>query len=527
VERLQEVLGRLDRAALAILDLRNREVTSVGRSAQGLLGLMADTLAVGAPAWGPWSLVDARLRTQSGHERFSLLFAAAGKQVELGLLPDADDPDAARAWLTTPLGKVVTLRDERDDADRRLPEHQLERPLAFMLATSLHAGMRWVAPSPSRRAADLLTELGLPEQLAARCGKPWLIAERLGSGRLLPCCERFIEETTLAQCETTATGSLLAAWNSAGMQRIRRAWATGRPEDACVRDCPRFHGGSEADNWLREAPRSRAAHDNAALALREMAAGAEVLRARPQCVMISVSDRCNSRCIMCSLQAQPGTDVGEVGTVLTEAEAEEVESLFPVLRLLSVSGGEPLLEPRARSLIARLDAERFPDGTAHMVTNGLLLTPSLTRELRRTRLALTVSVNAACAETHELITGVRGGFEQVVGNLRVLVEAGRDFVARPQLTLSLVVMRSNFRELPAFMRLARSLDADLRLLPVFGDQAGQSIFTSEALLREVTDFLEQRVLPETAGLAPSFGHMVGHMIRVQRARLERRDFTPY
>jgi len=258
-----------------------------------------------------------------------------------------------------------------------------------------------------------------------------------------------------------------------------------------------------------------------------MAAGAEVLQALPQCVMISVSDRCNSRCIMCSLQAQPGTEACQDAAVLTEAEAEEIESFFPVLRLLSITGGEPLLEPRARALIARLDAERFPDGTAHMVTNGLLLTPSLTRELRRTRLALTVSVNAASAATHELITGLRGGFEQVVGNLRALVEAGRDFVAPPRLTLSFVVMRSNFRELPDFMRLARSLDADIRLLPVFGDQAGQSIFTSEPLLREVTEFLEQRVMPETTGCAASFGHMVGHMIRVQRARLERRDFAPY
>ncbi len=539
VERLGKLLSRLDHTVVGMLDRRNREITSVTKSPKGLLGLMGNTLAAGKPVWGSWKLVSVRELKKGG--RFRLRFAAGGTRVEFALLPDANDAAAAHAWHVTPLGAVVTVRDERKVEDRQYTENQLESLLAYLFATSIHPGMRWVSPPTQQRkvrarpaakpflspAADLPVAAGNADAVAARCPKAWVIAERLGSGKLLPCCSRFIKADTLALCESPETHTLLGAWNSEGMRRIRRAWANGCPEETCHADCTRFHGGSAEDRWILKAPISRPAYENAVMALKEFSAGVEELKSLPQSVMVSVSNRCNSRCIMCSSHAAEQWFPDLAGTTMNRAETEEIESLFPILRVLSIIGGEPLIEPEAQRFLARFDAVRFPDGVAHIVTNGLLLTPLLLRELRRTRLALTVSVNAACAETYEFITGLPNGYEQVLKNLRALVDAAPGFAVPPSLTLSFVVMKANYQELPAFMRLARSLNADIRLLPVFGDQGSQSIFTSEELLHGVTEFFEKQVLPEMNGYPPRYRQMVEYMVQVQRARLKRRDFSPY
>ena len=113
VTRLDALVSRLDRASIGRLDLRNREVATVARSAEGLLWLMADALAVGEPAWGLWRLTGVFGRRTAGHERFCLVFASGRTRVECAFLPDADDPAVARAWLKTPLGAAITVRDGR------------------------------------------------------------------------------------------------------------------------------------------------------------------------------------------------------------------------------------------------------------------------------------------------------------------------------------------------------------------------------------------------------------------------------
>lgn len=526
--RLARALTRLDRQALGLLDLRNREVREVRRSAEGLLRLIAHASA----AWGSFTLESVRNEEAQGHDRFALGFSDGQARVVLAFLPDADDPAAQEAWLRTPLGALVTVQDERDVAAQTDPMQQPERLLAWLLSTGIHGQMHWhplersEATPPPRRAASL--ELArLPAETFERCTKAWTMAERLGSGKLLPCCQRFLRRETVAQCEQVAETSLLSAWNSAGMQQVRRAWAQGQPWLTCEKDCMRMHGALEEDRWIFEVPTTPAVRDNALLALREMAEGAEVLKSLPQRVMVTASDRCNIRCVMCSITSTPEAMRAPAGHAMSQAEVDEIVALFPVLRLLSIGGGEPLLEPLVCQLLRRFDATQYPDGHVHMVTNGLLLSDAVLDDLWVTRLGLTVSVNASNTETYTRITGLPGGFERLMANLRAFNEAAPDFVVAPRLVLSFVVMKDNYSELVDFMHLARDLGAGIRLLPVFGELGDQSVFTDEAMLRSVTAHLAQRVLPATQGLPEGYRHMVEHVWRMHDVRLRAGDFRPY
>ena len=115
-----------------------------------------------------------------------------------------------------------------------------------------------------------------------------------------------------------------------------------------------------------------------------------------------------------------------------------------------------------------------------MITNGTLLDAGLLALLSQVRLSyVIVSLNAATRDTFLSITG-RDMFDRVVENLRTWARFGREHpVGSFRVYSSFVVMRSNFRELPQFIRLAQDLGTEIQLLHVIGDRGGEDIFVRQ------------------------------------------------
>jgi MoaA/NifB/PqqE/SkfB family radical SAM enzyme len=160
-------------------------------------------------------------------------------------------------------------------------------------------------------------------------------------------------------------------------------------------------------------------------------------------VTLYLTERCNSRCVTCDYW-RTGRDH------LTLAK---LEAMLPGLqrlgtRIALLSGGEPLLNPEWRAIASALrDAgiERW------LLTSGLSLAKHATAVAELFD-AATVSLDGANAATYQAIRGL-DAFDVVCDGIAALSRAG----LAPGLRVT--VQRTNYREMPQLVQLARRLGA--------------------------------------------------------------------
>lgn len=160
-------------------------------------------------------------------------------------------------------------------------------------------------------------------------------------------------------------------------------------------------------------------------------------------VTLYLSERCNSRCITCDYWRHGRADL----------TLEQVARLAPGLtamgtRVVLISGGEPLLNRQWRQIAELLRREGLK---LWLLTAGLALAKHA-RAASQLFDRITVSLDGACGATYAAIRGV-DAFDHVVAGVRAAAEAG------VPIGLRVTLQRGNFRELPDFIALARSLGA--------------------------------------------------------------------
>jgi MoaA/NifB/PqqE/SkfB family radical SAM enzyme len=145
----------------------------------------------------------------------------------------------------------------------------------------------------------------------------------------------------------------------------------------------------------------------------------------PRQLVIDVTYRCNSRCVMCSLWKTDGK------SELTLAQFDQIlsEPLFGGIERLMVSGGEPTLRKDLPSLveacIRRMPALR----TLSLITNGLwpervlFMVEEIARQCATGGISLSISVSLdGLEETHDTIRNVPGAFAKACETLEGLRE---------------------------------------------------------------------------------------------------------
>jgi len=315
-----------------------------------------------------------------------------------------------------------------------------------------------------------------------RCMAPWdSIEVHDRTGRVAPCegswPRREILGTPDGTCDGWLTDGILKSFQGDRMTSMRRLMVDGGRQATCNRHCPRF-----AESWSDlppvRLPRTEVFNSNLALGLSEFIEGSASVKSRPRNITISPSLKCNQRCRMCDLTDE---DAGATGIDTPPALLDELVELLPTTATVALTGGEPLTSGRIVKILQSITPERLPDTSYTLTTNGTLLTPALIERLRPTSMArIIVSINAATAATHELVTGTRGTFDKVIGNVAAMVAAAGGMPRKPTVTASFVVMKSNLGELGAFIELAARLKTEVRLLPIERDRMGESFFTDEA-----------------------------------------------
>jgi Fe-coproporphyrin III synthase len=160
-------------------------------------------------------------------------------------------------------------------------------------------------------------------------------------------------------------------------------------------------------------------------------------------VTLYVTDRCNSRCVTCDYWRH-GRETMTLGSV---------QALLPDLadlrtEIVVLSGGEPLLNPDWASIGETL---RNNGQKVWLLTSGLSLAKHA-KQAAKLFDAITVSLDGTDRETYQRIRGL-DAFDKVCEGIRAATASG----LRPGIRVTL--QRSNFRQMPLFVDLARDLGA--------------------------------------------------------------------
>ncbi len=165
-----------------------------------------------------------------------------------------------------------------------------------------------------------------------------------------------------------------------------------------------------------------------------------------------LTEGCNLACRHCWIapKYQAGSTV--YPSVPYELFVSIVKQAKPLgLGSVKLTGGEPLLHPNIVEILRFIRAEELG---LTIETNGLLCTPEIVEEIRQCKNPfVSVSVDGACAETHEWVRGVEGSFEMALTGIRNLVAAG----FKPQIIMS--IMRRNLNEIEELVALAEEIGA--------------------------------------------------------------------
>jgi MoaA/NifB/PqqE/SkfB family radical SAM enzyme len=160
-------------------------------------------------------------------------------------------------------------------------------------------------------------------------------------------------------------------------------------------------------------------------------------------VTLYLTERCNSRCVTCDYWRHGRADMS----------LRAVQRLLPSFaqletRVVLLSGGEPLLNPEWSAIAQTL---REAGLKAWLLTSGL----SLAKHARRAAEhfdAITVSLDGTDRPTYQAIRGL-----DALDNVCEGIRAAAHYGVAPSVRVT--VQRSNFRQLPAFVSLAKELGA--------------------------------------------------------------------
>ncbi len=182
----------------------------------------------------------------------------------------------------------------------------------------------------------------------------------------------------------------------------------------------------------------------------------------PQQLELAVSNTCNLQCVMCdgewssSIRARR-EHLPPLPKAYDDAFFEDLTAFLPHLRKVKFLGGEPFLAAETLRVMDLL-VEAGLRTDCHVTTNGTQWSPRVERILDRLPVGVSVSVDAATAETYQSIR---------VGSSWATLQANLDrFQARAEangtyLGLTFCLMVPNWHEFFAFCRAAddRGLEA--------------------------------------------------------------------
>jgi cyclic pyranopterin phosphate synthase len=204
----------------------------------------------------------------------------------------------------------------------------------------------------------------------------------------------------------------------------------------------------------------------------------------PRKLRISVTDRCNMRCVYCMPQKQfewcPRSEI------LSYEEITRIAKIFAGLGIetIRLTGGEPLVRPQIEKLVSALTKIQGIQNVS-MTTNGLLLGEKADALKRAGLRSVNVSLDTLMPDRFKVITGT-DGFSQVQASLRTARDAGFE------IKINTVVMRGqNDDEIINFVNFAMTEGYTVRFIefmPLDGSHIWNPnlVVTKKEMIQKIT-----------------------------------------
>lgn len=156
--------------------------------------------------------------------------------------------------------------------------------------------------------------------------------------------------------------------------------------------------------------------------------------------LIRMGMRCNYNCVFCNVfnnEEIPDRSISEL--------KRDVDAISHDVRLLSISGGEPLLYPDLGELIGHAKSKGWE---VNLQTNASLVTREKAAALKRAGLdSAFINLPSHDAEVFSSLTATNQNvFEQALKGIRMLIDEGVEVM------LNLVVNETNYMELVPYLR---------------------------------------------------------------------------
>lgn len=189
-------------------------------------------------------------------------------------------------------------------------------------------------------------------------------------------------------------------------------------------------------------------------------------------IVFEITHRCPLKCVFCYNVWLAEENKYQVGTELTADEIQNIFKKVPKSRVVTLSGGEPLL--RKDDLPRIVKAARTVSQQVHLLTSGIPATDKTARLLSNLDVSVQISVHGT-RKTHNTIVGLSNGFDRMVEGARNLK---RNNVP---LTTSTVVCKKNIHELKEILEICIALGVT-RLLLIRFLPGGRGLHREDLLL---------------------------------------------
>ena len=162
------------------------------------------------------------------------------------------------------------------------------------------------------------------------------------------------------------------------------------------------------------------------------------------------TERCNSRCLMCS---QPPRVIND--GYLVEEILEAIPLMSPNTRELCITGGEPTLLGKKFMEVLESTKRWLPKTRLHVLSNGRLFSPEFTcrmAAIRHPDLMIGIPLYSDVASKHDFVVQAKGAFDET---LRGIMNLER---CKQRVEIRFVIHKQTFGRLPQTARfIARNI----------------------------------------------------------------------
>ena len=180
----------------------------------------------------------------------------------------------------------------------------------------------------------------------------------------------------------------------------------------------------------------------------------------PQTLCFRYDPTCNLRCPSCRTNfiSFKGKEFKKAQLIQSKILKWDFKG---IKRVLFSSSGDPFASKLCREVLQSLDIRKYPQLSITILTNGILLTPTMWNSLHKIHQgidALSVSIDAATEETYNIVR-IGGNFSKLLKNLFFIGNLRKnDDISFFE--INFVVQKANYQEMKAFIGLGKKFNCD-------------------------------------------------------------------